>query len=210
MAFLFLKLQPNAAASAAHKVLRVESNDTSATAWVNSYATAEMLLSANPMLNWQQDFSIPLSALADPQAWLIGPEGPFPGATVLADSTPLEAAKVAKWAEIKQRRDELETGGFPYMGKVLDSDQRSVLRMFVAERGAASALAAGAPYANTWTCKDDSELDLDAEAMVGMPLALAQYGQHLFVTARDLRGQIEAAESVEAVRAISWPSVVLR
>jgi len=123
-------------------------------------------------------------------------------------STPLQVAQDAKWAEIKAERDRLETAGFPYFGKWIDSDARSVQRITGAVQSAQAALAAGAAFEIGWTCSDNSVIELDGQEMLGMTVALAAHANDLHVTARGLRALIYAEDATEAsVAAVAWPAV---
>lgn len=116
----------------------------------------------------------------------------------------LEELKAGKWAEIKAERDKREQSGVPYMGKVLDSDTLSVQRISIAVQAAQAALAAGQDFAIDWTCADNTTLNMTAEQVIGIPVALAQYSNSLHEKARLLRVAINNAESVEEVEAIQW------
>ncbi|RCW73798.1 DUF4376 domain-containing protein [Pseudorhodoferax soli] len=132
---------------------------------------------------------------AEMRAWVV------PGVSALA------LAQDAKWAEIKAERNRLETAGFPYMGKVVDSDAESALRITGATSAAQAALAIGAPFSIDWTCQDNTVLALDASQMVGMLVALAQHADHLHQVSRTLRAAIYAEDATEAsVAAVAWPS----
>lgn len=110
-----------------------------------------------------------------------------------------------KWAEIKKVRDDLEQAGFPYLGKVLDSDPVSVQRITTAVQAAQAAEASGTPFEISWTCADNTPLALDGPGMLGVPAALAAYGNSLHQTGVALRQAIEAATTPEAIAAITWP-----
>lgn len=117
----------------------------------------------------------------------------------------LEDCKTNQWRLVKRERDTRETAGFPYAGKMIDSDPRSVQRINTAVQAAQAAAAAGAPFTLYWTTQDNTTLWLDVAGMMGMPVALAQYANSLHETARTLRAQIDAATTPEAVEAITWP-----
>lgn len=122
----------------------------------------------------------------------------------------LEDVRVAKWEEIKAARDAAEVSGFPYMGKVIDSDPRSVQRLTGAVQAAQEAIKLGQPFAIEWTCADNTMLALDAESMTGMPAALALYANQLHEQARALRAVIAAAQTPAEVAAISWPAATFQ
>lgn len=148
-----------------------------------------------------QDFGPPPSPMhvldAQTQSWVLWGS---PG------TTQLQVAQAAKWEEIKAERDQLETAGFPYLGKWIDSDARSVQRITGAVQAAQAALAAGTPFEIGWTSADNSVLQLDAEQMMGMTVALAAHANDLHVIARGLRALIYAEDATEAsVAAVAWP-----
>jgi hypothetical protein len=112
------------------------------------------------------------------------------------DERTLDTHRQQKWIEIKAARDLAEVSGFPYMGKVIQSDPDSVRRITVA---------ASVSVPRAWTCADNSVLYLDVEGVKGMPAALTQYTDQLHEKARALRARIKAAGSTEEIDAISWP-----
>lgn len=130
---------------------------------------------------------------------------------VLPEETPevivpptLEEVKEAKRQEIKTLRDSLESGGFNYMGKTLDSDERSVLRITCAALSAQAALVNDTPFTLNWVCKDNSILTLNATETVNLPVALALNGLDLHNRAFFLKEQIDNCTTVEEVEAITW------
>lgn len=124
------------------------------------------------------------------------------------DPRTLAEVKAARWAEMKRHRNLLEASGFPYLGKRLDSDARSVQRINTAVQAAQAALAVGEPFAITWTCADNTTLELDGAGMLGAPVALARYADQLHQTCKTLRAQIEAAATPADVQSITWPSTI--
>lgn len=208
MAFLLATTNKNFSASMVHGVLRLETHDGQLVAIVNSYASIDAYDAG--MLNWQDAHALPVQTIAavagNPQEWLISPEGPFAGATALVETTPLERLQSLKWAQVKATRDRLETGGFAYLGKTIDSDSRSVQRIALAVQAAQAAMAAGEPFSLEWTCADNSVLALDGAGMVGMPVALALHANTLHEVARGLRELIYAEDATDAsVALVVWP-----
>lgn len=116
----------------------------------------------------------------------------------------LEQVKTDKREQINSMRDNLEQSGFPYMDKVIDSNPVSVQRITVAVQAAQAAIGAGQPFAITWTCQDNSTLELDAVGMMGMPVALAMFANILHETARAKKELIDVATTIEEVEAVTW------
>lgn len=123
----------------------------------------------------------------------------------------LAAIKASLSAAITAERDQREAAGFPYHGRVLDSNPLSVQRITAAALGAQAAVATGQVFTVDWTCADNSILTLDAPAVIGMPLALAQHAAALHAHARTLKVAVDAASDKTALAAIDiqsgWPEL---
>lgn len=113
------------------------------------------------------------------------------------------------WGRIKSERDRREQAGAPYLGKVLDSDEKSVTRISIAVQAAQAAISAGTVFSLDWTMQDNSVVTMDAEQVVGMSVALAVHSNAFHQAARVARIAIDEAKSdkeVETVeKAIVWP-----
>jgi hypothetical protein len=208
MAFIANKIQPNGALSLAHKILKMEIVDGKAMAVINSFAKEQALDAENAMPNWQDTYEVPLDRVVDAEKWLVGGNGPFPGGSIVTFSTPIETARKIKLALIKIERDNKEVSGFPYLGKIFDSDSRSLQRITTSTLAAQTALAAKVDYSVEWTCADNSTIVMNAEQMIGTSVALAVYAGLLHEQAKELKAEVMAAESIDDVEAIQWPSTV--
>lgn len=113
----------------------------------------------------------------------------------------LDELKLAKRAEINRARDAAEQGGFEYLGKTFDSDQISAQRISMAAQAMALA-----PEGTTitWTCQDNSTIDLTAQELVGLVVALAEWSNTCHQKATTLKAQIDAAETAEELENITW------
>jgi len=143
-------------------------------------------------------------------AWVSIGARPAPGwefdwaAKMWVDLRDMDGQRAAQWELVKAGRDAAETAGFIYMGKLLQSDERSVARITGATQAAQKAIELGLPFAIDWTCDDNTVLSLDAEGMTGMPAALAAYVNTLFEQGRVLRQAIADANTPAAIAAIVW------
>ena len=117
---------------------------------------------------------------------------------------PLDELKVEKREEINATRDSEEQGGFEYLGKIFDSDQISCLRMSCAAQAMALMPAAEPEPTITWTCQDNTTIDLTPAEMQGLVSALAQWSNSCHEKATALKELIEQAESEEDLEKISW------
>lgn len=116
----------------------------------------------------------------------------------------LDELKEQKRAEINQARDKAEQGGFEYMGKVFDSDQVSCIRISSAAQAMSVATMSDETPIITWTCQDNSTIDLTAPELMGLVVALAQWSNECHQKATALKAQIDACESKEALDNIKW------
>lgn len=128
----------------------------------------------------------------------------FDGAWYLsgyAPQKPLEELKQEKRAEINAARDNAEQGGFEYMGKIFDSDQVSCIRISSANQAM--------QYADdsaiiTWTCQDNSTIDLNKLQLSELIVALAQHSNECHQKATKLKAQIESCTTKEELDNIKW------
>ena len=115
----------------------------------------------------------------------------------------------AAWSRIKSERDRREQAGAPYLGKVLDSDEKSVTRISIAVQAAQAAISAGTPFSLYWTMQDNSVVTMTAAEVVGMSVALAAHSNALHLAARAVREKIFAATDATGVEAaeaaVVWP-----
>ena len=125
-----------------------------------------------------------------------------------APTQPLDELKVLKRAEINQARDEAEQGGFEYMGKVFDSDQVSCIRMSSAAQAMSAVAMSGETPTITWTCQDNSTIDLTPAELMGLVVALAQHSNECHQKATELKAKIDACASKEELDAITWVDIV--
>ena len=117
--------------------------------------------------------------------------------------------KAAAWSRIKAERDRREQAGAPYLGKILDSDEKSVTRISIAVQAAQAAISAGAAFSLEWTMQDNSVVTMTAAEVVGMSVALATHSNGLHLAARVVREKIFAATDAAGVeaaeKAVVWP-----
>jgi hypothetical protein len=116
--------------------------------------------------------------------------------------TSLDAAMLDVWERTKRKRDNMEASGFPYLGKIMDSDPRAVMRIVAAVQAAQAAIAVGEPFQIDWTAKDGTAIKLDAAGMVGMPAALAIKANQLHQEAKAFKTRIHAAADFAELEAL--------
>lgn len=122
--------------------------------------------------------------------------------------TPIEEAKQKAKKAINSQRDVAELSGFSYLGKQFDSDPRSIMRLYGAALAAQAALLSNAALPKdkflTWTCADNTTVDITYEEAIALPLQMAQVSNSLHVKARGLKEQIDTATNLTDVDNIKW------
>jgi hypothetical protein len=122
------------------------------------------------------------------------------------DIRPLNALKLAKWAEIKAERERREYGTFTAStGQTIDIDQASQTRLQSVYNLAVDAKASNTDFSIDWTLSDNSVVTLNANQVIALGKQVYQHIGTLHTTARQLRNQILAATTAEQARAIQWP-----
>jgi hypothetical protein len=118
-----------------------------------------------------------------------------------------EQIKLKLRTKVNEKRNWYEVAGFPYMGKVFDSDPRSFYRITTANDAAFK----DPSFSIEWTVADNTKLAMNAQEMLGVMPALAGYGQLIFNNSVALKAAIEAAETVEELQDIDidsgWPDL---
>ena len=109
------------------------------------------------------------------------------------DNRTLDEIKAQKWVEIKFQRDQLESGGFNYLGMVFDSDQVSQGRIMGA---------AVAGIDRTWTLADNTTVELSASQLQQLYVTLQLHIASVHERGRIARAAIESAVTKEEVEAI--------
>ena len=198
--------------TAAHRIVKTELTGTTLRLQVHMYPSLDKAEDAH--LLWQEYLELPLAALdvQDPigsleRALAAQPDGLFAGATYVADAAvdDIETARARKWADIKAERDRLECGGFdmPGIGR-FDSDADSRARIVGAVTAAKIAKDEGQPFNVEWTLADNTTVMLNAEQVISVGFAMLTHTTSTHEKGRVLRAQIDAAEDVDSLNAITW------
>ena len=120
--------------------------------------------------------------------------------------TDIESLKKKKIEELKTIRNEKESGGFPFMGKVLDSDAVSCQRISMAAQSATLAIMSQQPFPDiAWSCADNTILTLNAQSLAEIPVALSMFSAQLHAIYGALKAQVDAADAKEQLELIQWP-----
>lgn len=116
----------------------------------------------------------------------------------------LDELKALKREEINKARDETEQGGFEYMGKIFDSDPISCQRISCAAQAMSMTPMSEETPTITWTCQDNTTIDLNLQELMGLVVALAQWSNTCHQKATALKEKIEPCTSKEELDKIVW------
>lgn len=207
MAFIKSLTAPNGAPTTYHKIVKIEGQAKEGTLLVNVASwpsEADHMSGKAP--SWMHYETLPLSAsLLDSITSSLVTAGNFETATVVADTTDFDAAKVRKWVDIKATRDFQEFGGFTWDGSVFDSNPISVARITGSVVMAMLAANVGQPFLQTWKLADNTTRNLDGAQMMSVGLTLGQHVSAVHGTAETLYQAIQAATTQEELDAVVWP-----
>jgi hypothetical protein len=207
---------PHGAAVGYHIARRVEGDLSSAelVVSVHSWPTEEDYLQAGATAGPTFQFFVPLpvSVLAGPdvmasvEAALCGlpVDGHNPckgGARVPLPSAP-DHARARQWAMIKQARAILSAEPITVSGRTFDADEGSVRNVM----GALQGMSITGGQSIEWTLADNSRATLSLADLQALGASLMGRLNDLHATARGLREQLDAAQTVEEIRAVVWPS----
>lgn len=197
----------------AHRIAKAEIVDQSLHLQVNMYPSQEDAAN-NLNLRWQEYPVLPLVMLevADPwgsieRALVAQADGLLAGGIYVLDPVAgdLDTAKAVKWSEIKAQRDQLECSGFDLAGVGrFDSDEESRNKIIGASLAAKIARDAEQPYSIAWTLADNTVAQLDADGIIDAGFAMLAHLNAIHQRSRALYALIQAAETAEAVAAITW------
>lgn len=116
----------------------------------------------------------------------------------------LEELKNLKREEINAARDAAEQGGFPYKGKIFDSDLISCIRISSAAQAMQVAPMSEEVPTITWTCQDNTTIDLTAADLDGLVVALAEWSNTCHQKATQIKTLLEECQTPKEVEKISW------
>ena len=193
---------PNGSTGKYHKIVRIETTQEldALRVQVASWASAEAYMAQLGAI-WNYYINIPIGNLVNLTEDTLLVTEPFVGADVSPrlDSL-LTTTAFLKWVEIKAKRDELEWAGFTWDGSTFDSDPTSQSRI----QGAVILAMQDPQYQVTWTLANNTTRVLANADILAVGLALATHVETLHARAQALRIQIDAAQNVAEVNAISW------
>ena len=192
---------PNGSTGKYHKIVRIETAQEldSLRVQVASWASIEFYNSKAGAI-WNSYINIPIGDLLTTTENLLLTTEPFIGAEKEINAAPLETAKFLKWVEIKAIRDKLEWEGFTWNGVIFDSNIRSQSLI----QGAVILAMQDPQYQVAWTLKDNTIRILSSTDLLSIGVTLAAHIEYLRGIANTHRQQIDAAQNVAEVNAISW------
>ncbi|MGW8391126.1 DUF4376 domain-containing protein [Pseudoduganella sp. HUAS MS19] len=201
----------NGVAVAYHTPVKLEVDFRTATAAIVVYSHADEAAAITGLpVAWAWNVPINTCALSGEdlqgsiEAALVAVGTPFEGGSIVAErSDTLSGARARAWAAVKAARAVAEAGTFTYDGGIYQAD---LARVTSSTTAAALSKSLGLPYSETWTLADNTTRLLDGDQVIALGLALNQHISRVYATGRELREQINQAETIEAANAIRWPA----
>lgn len=121
----------------------------------------------------------------------------------------LSSHKNHKWAQVKTRREQAETGGCSTAFGRIDTDEMSILRINSGVLAAKLSLDQQVPFTIDWTMADNSVVTLDAPQMISLGLAAMLHVVACHERGRHLRQAIYDSSSLEELESVyiesGWP-----
>lgn len=199
---------PNGALTTCHKIESVTIKGNVVAVLLNSFATPE-----SGQIVWQDTYDMPISdwqAAAYPanvESWIAALH---PSAVLIGEEEPLEVAKLEKVALVHAERERRISAGHMIEGVGrFDTDAHSRENIMGAFSLALAAMATQQPFAIDWRLADDTMVSLDAAGMMGVGAAVAARKEACYVRSWQLKGQIEAAPTIEDLDSFDlstgWP-----
>lgn len=122
------------------------------------------------------------------------------------DFRTLSMVQESKWQSIKSEKESLEVGGFLYLGHIIESDEKSFMRMLAKTSEAQTAIN-DPTWSVDWTTKDNSVLTMNAEQMLGMVPAFSAFGSELHRIAQEIKVEIFSPNAtIASVEELHWPT----
>jgi hypothetical protein len=178
--------------------------------WVNEN-NAVLLNNRSPA--WEWVVSIPQTGLnfrnfdtAVEAALINDANSPFLAGSIVSSAATLDALRTRLWAKIKQKRDELEQGGFEWNGVTFDSDLISSARWQATVSRAARNT--DPEWKVTWKLADNTFRDLSAADIIAIDNARFDRIVGIHRIANGLYTQIfdPAKTTAEEIQAVAnWP-----
>lgn len=119
------------------------------------------------------------------------------------DTRPLEALKQIKWSNLKSQRDMELYAPLNTSYGTFDADPKSQKAITDAILLLQTMQSLGSPTTIDFTLSDNSTTTLDLSQMVEVGMSLGSRTQQIYANYRNLRGQLDAAETKEAVESIT-------
>lgn len=155
------------------------------------------------------DTGVPLTLAPDvfeayERTAIITPSSHFFGGEIIdevSQYTPVELARVSQWAAVKAQRDAYRASGIDTPYGRFDSDLESIVNLI----GAAT-IASQMPetWSDQWILKDRSTITLTRAQLMEVGAIAADFRGRTYRRGDELYKAIQQAETVEAVRAITW------
>lgn len=170
---------------------------------VNSFAneTAELIV-------WQDTHDM---SLIDFQSapypdnvhnWLTGKFGPFSGAALIVEMGEIEKVRLKMKTSVNTWRDRQIAAGCNTPSGMVDTDEKSLRNIMAIYQTASLSLLTNTPFKVTWRLQNNSEVILDAQAMVAIGNAVLSRVSGCYNRSWEIKTKIDDAKNLEELNTI--------
>jgi hypothetical protein len=116
---------------------------------------------------------------------------------VINTPRPLDGIRAQLREKVNAKRSEVETGGFYFVGRKFQSDQRSFNRIQAVAQIAQDALARQLPFTPVdWVAADNVPVYLEAQDVIDLFSALVKHGRDTYLAASAIKRELDEAEDL--------------
>ena len=203
---------PNGATGEYHELVKVEvayseSAMPVVTAYVMTWRSAASRLAGDALMwVWPVVGMFTLDDLVDLQGALTTKvESPFYEGFIINGAVEnVETARARRWKEVQLEYRQRDEADLQTMSGIVQCDSGSQNEILKAVVMANNLAMIGETVAIDFTLANNTVVTLDAEATIGMGFAMAGRQQALRARMTELRSEIAAAQTIDAVKAITW------
>ena len=124
----------------------------------------------------------------------------------------LEVVRKAGYRTVSAWKSHQQAGGFEYQGRVLHSDDKSLIRFSGGIEAAQLAIQSQQPFQITWTVYSGKAIVCDAIGMIALAVASKEHISYYHALAIATEAHIENADTIEEILAVTesldWSTLI--
>ena len=116
----------------------------------------------------------------------------------------LDSVKIDKRKQLTQVRDQIINQGFEFNGVLYDCDLTSRLNISGAVQGAILSKQLDQPYSESWTAKDNSQVEFDADDMIAMGMTCMKFVGTIHALCVQKKEEMMQLQTIDEVLNFTW------